>query len=83
MNRATGASLLDVGAEYLAQGGVEQVRAGVIAPDRVAADSVDNRVDVVANGDVLLEDGLVGTDALDGENTAGDFGDGGAAAEAR
>ena len=66
-------------AEDLAQRGVQQVRAGVVAPDGVAALAVDDGVDVVADSEVLLEDGLVGADALHGKNAAGDFGDGGVA----
>ncbi len=77
MNR--GAGLLDVGAEDLAQGGVEQVRAGVVALDGVAARAIDYGVDVIADSEVLLEDGFVGADSLDGKNAAGDLGDGGVA----
>ena len=68
-----------MGAEDLAQRGVEQVRAGVIAADGVAALAIDDGVDVVADGQRLLEHGLVGAHALHGKNAAGDFGDGGVA----
>jgi len=64
------AGLLDVSAEHLAQSGVQQMGAGVVAADGVAALAVDHRVDVVANSEVLLEDGLVGADALNRENAA-------------
>ncbi len=60
------AGLLDVGAEDLAQRGVEQVRAGVVAADGVAAFAVDDGVDVIADGERLLEQGLVRADALHG-----------------
>ena len=73
------AGLLDVRAEDLAQRGVEQVRAGVVAADGVAALAVDDGVDVIADGEGLLEDGLVRADALHGQDAAGDFGDGGVA----
>ena len=46
-----GAGLLDVRAEDLSQGRVQQVRAGVIAADGVAAVAVDDSVDVVADGE--------------------------------
>ena len=42
------ARLLDVRAQNLPERGVEQVRRGVIAPDRIAARGVDRRGDVVA-----------------------------------
>ena len=46
------AGLLDVRAQNLAQRGVEQVRAGVVAADGVAALAIDDGVDVVADGEV-------------------------------
>jgi hypothetical protein len=61
------AGLLDVRAQHLPQRGVEQMRAGVIALDGVAAHAVDDGVDVVADGQVLLEDGFVGAHALHGQ----------------
>ena len=59
-----GSGLLDVRAEDLTQRGVEQVRAGVIAPDGVAALAIDDGVDVVADGERLLEHGFVRAHAL-------------------
>ena len=56
--------------------GVEQVGAGVVAADGVAALAVDDGVDAVADGEVALEHGLVRADALNGQDAAGDFGDG-------
>ena len=53
-----------MGAEDLAQRGVEQVGSGVVAADGVAAVSIDYGADVVADGEGLLEGGLVGADAL-------------------
>ena len=70
------AGLLDVRAQHLPQRGVEQVRAGVVAADGVAALAVDDGVDVVADGEVALEHGLVRAHALHGKHAAGDFGDG-------
>ncbi len=66
-------------AEHLAQRGMQQVRAGVIAADGVAACAIDDGVDVVADRKRLLEQGFVRADALHGKNAAGDFGDGGVA----
>ena len=64
------AGLLDVRAEHLAQRGVEQVRAGVVAHGGVADFAVDDGVDRVADGDGLLGDDLVGEDALHGLGAA-------------
>jgi hypothetical protein len=58
---------------------MEQVRAGVVAANGVAAVSIDNRVDVVAHGQRLLEQSLVSAHTLDGQHAALDFGDGGIA----
>ena len=69
MNRR--ACLLDVGAENLAQRGVQQVGSGVIAADGVTAIAIDDSVDVVAHGERLFEHGLVGADALHRKNAAG------------
>ena len=49
-----GAGLLDVGAEDGAQRGVQQVGAGVVALDGVAAFTVNNCADVIADGERLL-----------------------------
>ena len=73
IDRGTG--LLYVRAQHLAQRGVQQVRAGVVAADGVAAVGIDDGVDVVAEGQRLLEQSLVGADTLDGEDAAGNFGD--------
>jgi hypothetical protein len=62
-----------MGAKHLAQRGVEQVRAGVIAADCVAADAVDNSAHMVAHSERLLQQGLVGTHALHGQNAAKDL----------
>ena len=70
------AGLLDVRAQDLAERGVQQMRAGVVALDGVAAHAVDDGVDVVAEGKILLEDGFVRAHALHGQDAAGDFGDG-------
>ena len=63
-------------AEHLAQRGMEQVRAGVVAADGVAALTIDDGAHVVANGQRLLEQGLVRADALHGQNAAVNLGDG-------
>ncbi len=60
------AGLLDVRAEDLAQGGVEEVGAGVVAHGGAADFAVDDRVDHVADGDAFARDDSVGEDALDG-----------------
>ena len=73
------AGLLDVRAQHLAQRGMQQVRAGVVAADGVAAFAVDHGVDVIADGEVLLEDGLVRAHALHRQDAAGDLGNGGVA----
>jgi hypothetical protein len=59
------AGLLDVGAEDLAERGVEEVGSGVVAADGVAAFSVHYSADVVTDGQGFLEQGFVGADALD------------------
>ena len=66
-------------AEHLSQRGMQQVRAGVVAADGVAARAVDDGVDVIADSEVLLEHGFVRAHALHGQNAAGDLGDGGVA----
>ncbi len=73
------ASLLDVRAEYLAQRGMQQVRAGVVAADCVAALAVDDGVDAVAEGEWLLQHGFVRAHALYGSDAADDLGNGGVA----
>ncbi len=70
------AGLLHVRAQHLAQRGVKQVRAGVVAADGVAALGVDYGADVIAHCQVLLEQGLVGANALHGKHAALNFGDG-------
>ena len=43
---------------------MEQVRAGVIAPDRVAPLAIDHRAHMIADGQRLLKQRLVGTHSL-------------------
>ena len=54
-----------MGAEDLAERGVEEVGSGVVAADGVAAFSVHYSADVVTDGQGFLEQGFVGADALD------------------
>ena len=70
------AGLLHVRAQHLAQRRVQQVRAGVVAADGVAALAIDHGVDAVAHGQRLLEQGLVGADALHRQHAALNLGDG-------
>ncbi len=73
------AGLLDMRSENLAQGSVQQVRAGVVALDVVAPRAVDDGVHVIADCKVLLKDGFVRADALHRQHAAGNLGDGGVA----
>ena len=66
--------LLDVGAENLAQRGVEQVGAGVVAADRVAALAVNDRVYVVADGQRCLSTALCARTPCTGRTAACDLG---------
>ena len=74
MHRRT--RLLYMRAQHLAQRRVQQVRAGVVAPDGIAPLPVNNRVDVIAHRKVLLENGFVCAHALNREHAADDFGNG-------
>ena len=69
------ARLLDVRAQHIAQRGVEQVRAGVVAHGRVADLVVDHGVDFVADVDGLLGQDAMRAHALHGIGRAFDFGD--------
>ena len=62
-------------AQNLPQSRVQQVGSRVVAPDGVAAVLIDNRSYMVADGQRLLEQGLVGADALHRQHAALDFGD--------
>ena len=77
MHRRTG--LLHMRAQHLPQRRVQQVRAGVVAPDGVAPYAIHDGVHVVAHSEVLLENCLVRAHALHGQHAADDFGDGGVA----
>ena len=68
--------LLHVRAQHLAERGVEQVRSGVVAADGIAALAIDDGVDTVAEGQRLLEQSLVGADALDGQHATLNLGGG-------
>lgn len=67
------AGLVDVVAEPSAQGGVQQVRGGVVGLDRVARAAVDDRADVLARLQrallVLDDDDLVGAAATRSTST--------------
>src|SRR6185437_10834355 len=63
--------------------GLLDVRAEVIAPNAIAANAVHNGVHAVADGEGLLEHGLVRAHALHGKHAADDFGNGGVAVRRR
>jgi len=71
------ASLLDVFAEDLAQGGVEEVSAGVVAHGGGSHFPVDRCIYFIVDCDGLFGDDLVGEDALNGLGCAFDLGDDG------
>ncbi len=69
------AGLLDVGAEHLAQGRVDEVGAGVVAHGAAAFGAVDDRGDCVADGEAFAGGDAVGEDALHGFGGAADVGE--------
>ncbi len=71
------ARLLHVRAQHIAQRGVQQVRAGMVAHGRVADVGIDHRVDFVANMNRLLGDDAMRAHALHGIGHALDLGDDG------
>ena len=68
------ATLLDVLAEYFAEGSVEEVGAGVVAFRRGAVLVVNGGVDLVADRDGAEGKDFVGEDSLDGFRSSADFG---------
>src|SRR5690348_3302717 len=73
--RIQGAGLLDVGAENVAQRGVNEMRAGMVADDAVAASGICFHGDTVADTQRFLGNDFVGDESRDGIVSAGDFGD--------
>ncbi len=71
------ARLLHVRAQHIAQRGVQQVRAGMVAHGRAAHFVVDHGIDLVADMDRLLGDDAMRAHALHGIGHALDFGDDG------
>ena len=69
------ARLLHMRAQHLAQRGMQQVRAGVVAHGRAADFVVDHGIDFVADVDGLLGDDAMRAHALHGIGHAFDVGD--------
>ena len=67
--------LLHMRAQNLPQRRVQQMRPGMVAPDRVAPHSIHNRIHAIAHRQVLLQNRLVRAHALHRQHAADNLGD--------